>query len=137
MKEIKKRSLCPISSALDIIGDKWSLLIIRDIVFEGKKTYGEFAKSEERMASNILADRLSMLEWVVILTKEDNPENKKVPVYYLTQKGADLIPVMAEMILWSDKYNEISEQAKQFAQMLKQNKEQIIEGMKAQVKRAT
>lgn len=107
------------------------------MVFEGKKTYGEFAKSDERIASNILADRLAMLEWVGIITKEENTENKKVPLYRLTQKGIDLIPVMVELILWSDKYNEISAQAKQFAKMIKQDKEGVVAGMKAQVKGKT
>lgn len=107
------------------------------MVFEGKMTYGDFAKSDERIASNILADRLSMLEWVGIITKQENEENKKVPIYKLTQKGIDLIPVMVELILWSDKYNEISAQAKQFAKMIKQNKDGVIAGMKTKFKDKT
>src|SRR5262245_35906796 len=112
VKEVKKRSDCPISSALDIIGDKWSLLIVRDIAMSGKSAYGEFITSEEKIASNILADRLALLEWAGIITKKRHAENKKVFVYALTLKGIDLIPTMLDLIVWSDKYNKISPQAK-------------------------
>ena len=94
-------------------------------MFEGKHTYGDFQRSDEKIASNILADRLEMLEWVGVLTKEGDPANKKVFIYKLTQKGIDLVPVMLELILWSDKYNEISQQAKIFAKQIKTNKEEV------------
>jgi DNA-binding HxlR family transcriptional regulator len=126
VKEVKKRSDCPISSALDIFGDKWSLLIIRDIAMSGKSTYGEFIKSEEKIASNILADRLALLEWAEIITKKAHPVNKKVFVYALTLKGIDLIPTMLDLIVWSDKYNKISAQAKQFAKQIRENREVVI-----------
>lgn len=127
MKKIKKRSECPISSALDILGDKWSLLIIRDIAMTGKNTYNEFLKSEEKISTNILADRLAMLEEVGILTKEEHPDSKAKIFYRLTQMGIDLIPLLFEAILWSDKYLPIAPQAREFASILKQNKEGMIE----------
>jgi DNA-binding HxlR family transcriptional regulator len=126
VKTIKKRSDCPISSALDIVGDKWSLLIIRDIILSGKNTYNEFLKSEEKIATNILADRLSMLEWAEILIKEEHPDSKAKFFYRLTSKGIDLLPILIEMILWSDKYLPIAPQAKAFAKMLRKNKVGII-----------
>jgi len=126
MKKIKKRSLCPISSALDIIGDKWSLLIVRDIAMTGKNTYGDFAASEEKIATNILADRLTMLEETGILIKEEHPENKTKYNYYLSQKGIDLLPILLDMILWSDKYNKISQQSKEFAAMIRQDREAVL-----------
>ncbi len=126
MKKIKKRSDCPISSALDIVGDKWSLLIIRDIAMQGKNTYNEFLKSEEKIATNILADRLSMLEGAGILMKEEHPESKAKIFYRLTKQGIDLLPVLIEMILWSDKYLQISPQAKEFAKMARKDKDGII-----------
>ena len=104
MKKIKKRSDCPISSALDIVGDKWSLLIIRDIAMSGKNTYNEFLKADEGIATNVLADRLSMLEMAGILVKEEHPESKAKIFYRLSVQGIDLLPVLVEIILWSDRY---------------------------------
>lgn len=131
MKKIKKRSDCPISSALDIIGDKWSLLIIRDIAMSGKNNYNEFLKSDEGIATNVLADRLSMLECAGILIKEEHPESKAKFFYRLSKQGIDLLPILVEMILWSDKYLKISPQAKEFAKALRKNKEIIIKQMSA------
>jgi DNA-binding HxlR family transcriptional regulator len=135
MKKIKKRSDCPISSALDIVGDKWSLLIIRDIAMQGKNTYNEFLKSEEKIATNILADRLSMLEGVGILVKEEHPESKAKIFYRLTKQGIDLLPVLIEMILWSDKYLAISSQAREFAKMARKDKDGIVKQMSAGLKK--
>jgi DNA-binding HxlR family transcriptional regulator len=135
MKKIKKRSDCPISSALDIIGDKWSLLIIREMIFSNKNTYNEFLKIEEKIATNILADRLSMLEMAEILMKEEHPDSKAKIFYRLTNKGIDLLHIMVEMILWSNKYLVISEQAKTFAEALKQNKQAIIENLSTNLRK--
>jgi DNA-binding HxlR family transcriptional regulator len=126
MAKIKKRSGCPISSALDLVGDKWSLLIVRDIMMVGKNTYNEFLASEEKIATNILADRLAMLEEVGILSKEIHPESKAKFLYKLTQQGIDLLPILVEIILWSDKYLAISPQAREFAKQLRKGKDGII-----------
>src|ERR1043166_966617 len=101
------RSQCPISTALDIFGDKWTLLVIRDLLFNEKKTYGEFLNSEEKIATNVLADRLALLEMSRIITRHKHPDNKLKIVYRLTQKGIDLIPVLVEIIAWSEKYHEV------------------------------
>ena len=126
MKKIKKRSECPISSALDIVGDKWSLLIIRDIMLKGKNTYNEFLNAEEKIATNVLADRLVMLEEVGILLKEEHPESKAKYFYRLTKQGVDLLPILVEMILWSEKYLKVSPLAKEFAKQVKKDKEGVI-----------
>ncbi|HEY4655289.1 MAG TPA: helix-turn-helix domain-containing protein, partial [Cyclobacteriaceae bacterium] len=97
-KKIVFRSQCPISTALDIFGDKWTLLVIRDLLFNQKKTYGEFLDSEERIATNILSDRLSLLERTGIVSKQKHPYHGLKIVYSLTQKGIDLIPVLVEII---------------------------------------
>ena len=130
------RSDCPISSALDFFGDKWSLLIIRDIVYFGERTFKDFSQADEGISSARLADRLTRLESLGIITKRNHPENKKVYLYNLTQKGLDLFPIIAEYILWSDKYlnDHISEQAKAFAAQLKANKQATIEYINSQVK---
>lgn len=125
------RSDCPISSALDIVGDKWSLLIIRDLALVGKKTFGELSSSGEKIASNILSSRLKFLEETGIITKSRVPDNKKTNIYALTEKGLDFLPVIVEYILWSDKYlNHIAAEAKGFAAMLKTDKNSIIEDTK-------
>ena len=97
----QRRSDCPINFALEVFGDPWSLLIIRDIVYFGKKTYGEFLASDEGMATNILASRLAQLERQGILEKRPSPTDKRREEYYLTEKGLDLIPILAEMANWS------------------------------------
>ena len=101
----KNRSDCPISCSLDIFGDKWSLLIIRDIMLRGKMSYSEFLASEEKIASNILVNRLQILEAEKILVKDVSPTNKSKYIYSLTQKGADLLPIIIEIMDWGAKYN--------------------------------
>ncbi|HVU67369.1 MAG TPA: helix-turn-helix domain-containing protein [Ktedonobacteraceae bacterium] len=96
-----RRSDCPINFALETFGDPWSLLIIRDIVYFGKKTYGEFLASEEKMATNILASRLVLLEQQGILSKRPCATDRRKEEYRLTEKGLDLIPVLVEMANWS------------------------------------
>jgi len=105
MKEIKKRSGCPVSFSLDFIGDKWTLLILRDIVLHGKSTYGEFLSSGEKMATNILADRLSMLESNGFLHKRIGEDKKTKFVYSMTEKGIELIPIIMELTIWGSKFN--------------------------------
>lgn len=133
-KKIEYRSSCPISTALDILGDKWSLLIVRDMVFNGMNTYGDFLNGGEKIATNILADRLLLLETAGIITKQPHPESKAKFLYKLTPKGIDLVPALVEIISWSEKYHEVHPYAKQFVKQLKNNKEavvkQIIEGLK-------
>ena len=130
------RSNCPISSALDLIGDKWSLLIIRDLMFRSKQTYKDFTLSNETIATNILADRLVKLEAHGLITKGKTPGNKKTNLYSLTTKGLDLMPLLAEYILWSDKYyNEhIALEAKQFARMLRKNKNEVLHNLQGQLR---
>lgn len=101
----KTRSDCPISCSLDVFGDKWSLLIIRDIMLRGKLSYSEFLESEEKIATNILANRLSVLEAEKILSKRVSPANKSKFIYSLTEKGIDLLPIVIEIMDWGAKYN--------------------------------
>ena len=98
------RCKCPISSALDIIGDKWTLLIIRDMLFDHKKTFKDFSTSAESIATNILSSRLKLLEEVGLIMKSKIEGNQKSNIYTLTQKGLDLLPVIAEITLWSDEH---------------------------------
>lgn len=102
---VKKRSNCPLAFSLDIFGDKWSLLIIRDIIMMGKFSFIDFSKSAEKIATNILSSRLELLEKEGIIYKQVSPKNKSKYVYSLTKKGIDLQPVLIEMMKWGAKYN--------------------------------
>ena len=105
MKPLTPRSDCPISFSLDVLGDKWALLILRDIVFTGKSTYGEFLQSAEKMATNILAKRLATLEFQGFITKEVAADKRSKFTYRLTEKGLDLLPLLLELTLWGAKYS--------------------------------
>ena len=122
MKRITRRSTCPISITLDVLGDKWTLLIIRDLMFTGKKTYGEFLQSEEKIATNILADRLLIMEKTGMVEKKAFPGNKAKNLYRLTPKGIDLMPILFEIILWGDKYFEIPERVHRLAGEIRKDK---------------
>ena len=121
-----KRSDCPISFSLDIFGDKWSLLIIRDIMFMGKCNYGEFANSDEKIATNILADRLVILEKAEIIKKSKDPDHKSKFIYSLTKKGIDLLPVLIEIIKWGATYDKDTAAPKDFVNRIKTDKEKLI-----------
>jgi DNA-binding HxlR family transcriptional regulator len=135
-KKIDFRSNCPISTALDIFGDKWSLLILRDLIFNNKSTYGEFLDTEEKIATNVLADRLLTLEAGGIISRHDHPESKVKVLYKLTDKGIDLIPMLVEMIVWSEKHHKVHPHAVQFAKMVRKDKEGLIKRLRDSLKRA-
>lgn len=99
-----RRSGCPISIALEIFGDSWSLLIVRDLMFKGLRTFNEFAASDEGIATNILTDRLAKLEAAGILTKRPDPADARRIHYHLTEKGIDLAPALVEIVLWTARY---------------------------------
>jgi len=124
--ELQRRSDCPISYALDLFGDKWTLLIIRDMLFKQKRRYGQFAESEEKISTNILADRLARLEGEGLVTKEADPENGRQFVYALTPKALDLAPMLIEMILWSAKYDPHSAADRAFVRKGKSDRAQLV-----------
>jgi len=129
----KRRSRCPVSFALDRVGDKWSLLVVRDIMFSGKETYGEFLESGDGIATNVLADRLKCLETDGIIEKSQDPENKRRYLYRLTGKGLDLAPVLLEMMRWSAKYDADTGTPQELLDMLENDmeglREKVREGM--------
>ncbi len=106
-KATGKRSNCPIGCSLDVWGDKWTLLIIRDLMEANGRTYGDFLKSAEGIATNILAARLQAMEENQLVVKLEHPDSKAKVLYKLTQKGIDLLPIMLEINLWAEKYFEI------------------------------
>lgn len=121
-----RRSNCPISSALDTIGDKWSLLILRDLMFTDKRTYGEFQASEEGIATNILATRLATLESAGIISKSPDPENGRRSIYRLTEKGIDLLPVIVELNYWMMKWDKEASPCSESLKQCAKSKEEII-----------
>ena len=134
MKEkAANRSECPLSCSLDIWGDKWSLLIIRDLVFYKKKTYGEFLQSDEKIATNILANRLKLLEESGILLKKDNPVNKVKNIYELTGKGIGLVPMLLEAYIWADENLEIPQEFRERIQKIKKDKQQFTDSLIAEL----
>ena len=98
------RSGCPVACALDIIGDHWSLLIIRDLMFMGRHEYKDMLAAEEGISSNILSDRLRKLEQAGMIASAPHARSKRRKLYYLTDKGKGLLPVMFEISRWSDGY---------------------------------
>jgi DNA-binding HxlR family transcriptional regulator len=115
------RSGCPINLTLEVVGDKWSLLIIRDMIFGNRRHFRELlTKSEEGIASNILADRLKRLVDEGIITKTEDPSHKQKSIYSLTEKGIELLPVLAQMAGWGRKYLPVTEELSIRAELLEQ-----------------
>ncbi len=112
-------------------GDKWSLLIIRDLMMKKECTYGDFLKSGEKIATNILASRVQNLQENGIIAKKNHPDNKLKILYHLTEKGIDLVPLIVEINLWGDKYLTIPEDRKKLIEDIKKDKEKFIKRAKA------
>ena len=126
---------CPIRFALDLFGDKWSLLIIRDILFKEKRYYDEFIESDEKISTNILADRLKQFEEERFLTKEIDPTNKRRFIYRPTQKALDLLPMLTEMILWSATHDPQTAVAPESHRKIRGDKRSFIERHKAKFRK--
>lgn len=126
------RSHCPISLALEAIGDRWSLLILRDVIVRGKTRYQEFLNSEEGISTNILADRLVRLEQQSLLTKSDDPDDKRQFRYSPTQKALDLLPIIFEMGRWSAKYDPRTDVTNPFFLRMKAGKEGFLRQIRVQ-----
>jgi DNA-binding HxlR family transcriptional regulator len=134
MNKAKKRSDCPISCSLDIWGDKWSLLIIRDLMFAKECTYGDFLKSPEGIATNILASRLQALEENGVIEKLEHPDSKAKVLYRLTRKGIDLLPIIVEINLWAEKYFPVPDDRKAMFKQIKKDKAGFIKAATKELK---
>ncbi len=119
------RSSCPVSISLETLGDRWSLLIIRDLMVRGFRTFKEFEDSDEGIATNILADRLRRLEAHGIITAEADKGDRRRVSYRLTEKGIDLAPVLLDLLIWGARHEETMAPAELIAQM-EQNREAVI-----------
>lgn len=114
MKRAEQKSHCPINFFLEVFGDTWSLLIVRDIAFFGKKTFQEFLESDERIASNILSNRLRRLEQKGIIRKQAHPEDRRRALYELTEKGVEALPALLEMGGWASRFDPHTTAPKEF-----------------------
>ena len=131
----KERSGCPISLALELLGDRWTLLIIRDIVFAGKRHFREFLQSDESISSRTLAERLQTLQDEGILTRREDPSHKLKAIYRLTPAGIDLLPLIAELGLWGARYRSADPKLGKIAQRLADGCSDLLLQMKRELKR--
>jgi DNA-binding HxlR family transcriptional regulator len=135
MAKQKRRSACPINFAIEIFGDKWTFLIIRDLMFKDKHYYGEFLQAEEKIATNILADRLALLEQEGIVIKSIDPSHGSKFIYKLSQKGIDLLPVLIEIIMWSVKYDQHTAADFTFVNRIKRDREGLLKEISGRLKK--
>ncbi len=116
------RSLCPINLVLELVGDNWSLLIVRDLMFRGHSSYQAFLRSEEGIATNILADRLQRLEQNGLISKASDPADARKFIYALTEKGADMAPLLVEMTLFANRHAPRIDMPKEVVADMQRNK---------------
>jgi DNA-binding HxlR family transcriptional regulator len=121
----KPRSGCPVSVSLEVFGDRWSLLIVRDLMIRGYRTFKEFEESGEGVATNILADRLEKLESTGIITTEVDEADRRRVNYRLTPKGIDLVPVLLELLIWGARH-ENTEVPCALIEQMAQNREALL-----------
>lgn len=121
MMETANRSGCPINLTLEVLGDRWSLIVIRDLMFGNRRHFRELmAHSEEGIASNILADRLRRLVERGLLSKRDDPSHKQKAIYSLTEPAIQLVPLLAQMAAWGRRHMPVSEELSIRAELLEQ-----------------
>jgi DNA-binding HxlR family transcriptional regulator len=120
----KRRSGCPLNASVETLGDRWSLLIIRDMMLRGFHNYKDFFQSYEGIATNILADRLRKLEAHRIIATERDPSDGRKLIYVLTAKGIDLAPVLTEMVLWAARHERTGNQA--LVRLMKKDKKKFL-----------
>jgi DNA-binding HxlR family transcriptional regulator len=126
-----RRSHCPISFGLDLIGDRWTLLVLRDLIIFRKRHFREFLAAEEKIASNILTARLKLLEACGIVSRRRDPENARQVIYEPTAKGLDLLPTMLELARWSATYDAGTAAPKGFAQRIEKDRATVISEIRA------
>lgn len=127
----ERRSGCPINILLETVGDTWSLLIVRDMMFFGRKSYNEFLNAGEKIATNILSDRLQRLEYSGIIVKQRDPSDARRNIYRLTEKGIDLAPVLIEMIIWAARHEKTAAPPEVVRKMI-EDREGFIAGVRRQ-----
>jgi DNA-binding HxlR family transcriptional regulator len=129
----KFRCDCPITSAIDLLGDKWILVIVKQMLIQGMRTFKDFSESDEAVATNILSSKLKYLEEYGLVQRTDHPTNKKTKLYFLTEKALSLTPIIVELALWSDEHvrelNPIMQKSEEL-DFMKRDKEGFINQLK-------
>jgi len=136
-RRLGRRSHCPISFALDLFGDQWTLLVIRDMMLFGKRTYQEFLASGEGIATNVLADRLSRLEAAGVVTVRPHPVDRRQRLYLLTERGIDLMPVLMAMVDWSAKHDPKTAATPEALAQVHAAKRQVVAALRAELGEAS
>ncbi|QSE95958.1 winged helix-turn-helix transcriptional regulator [Fulvivirga lutea] len=121
------RSACPINFGLEHFGDKWSLLILRDLMFKGKRHYNEFLSGPEKVSTSVLRDKLRLLEEGGIISKGEDEVKKSRIKYSLTEKGVQLLPLMVELILWSAQYDPDTVARPHYVEWAKRDRQDLID----------
>jgi len=129
-RKVKRRSECPLNASVEMLGDRWSLLIIRDMMLRGFRTYKEFMECYEGIATNILADRLHKLVTYGIIASKSDPADGRKLIYSLTAKGIDLAPVLTEMVLWASAHENTGNQA--LVRQMKEDKQKFLGAIRQQ-----
>ena len=124
----KRRSGCPLNASVEMLGDRWSLLIIRDMMLRGFRSYKEFLECYEGIATNILADRLRKLQAYGIIIAEPDPKDARKVTYLLTAKGIGLAPVLTEMVLWAAAHEDTGNQP--LVRQMKEDKKKFLAGVR-------
>jgi len=130
-----RRSACPLNASVEMLGDKWSLLILRDMMLRGARTYKDFLNSSlEGIATNILADRLRRLQSNGIIASVADPRDGRRIIYTLTEKGVDLAPVLTELVLWAAKHENTGNQ--QLVRKIRKDKQAFLDSIQRAIRRA-
>jgi DNA-binding HxlR family transcriptional regulator len=130
-----RRSRCPINLTLEMLGDRWSLIVIRDVMFGNRRHYGSLLRlSEERIASNILADRLARLVKIGLLSRTADPSHKQKAIYSLTEPSIQLVPLLAQMAAWGRRHTPVSRELSIRAQLLEEGGERMWKAFMAELR---
>ncbi len=132
-----KTSGCPIDYGLDIFGDRWTLLVIRDLLFAGKRHFKELMELPEGIASNILTARLKKLEERGLIERRADPHNRKQVIYSLTDKGRDLTPLLVEMVRWGGRHDPHTPVPKSVVTRLARDNDRLLADMRAAMAEAS
>ncbi|MEJ2200876.1 MAG: helix-turn-helix domain-containing protein [Desulfuromonadaceae bacterium] len=127
----QRRSACPVSVSLELLGDRWTLLVLRDLIFLRKRHFRDFLESPERIATNILSSRLRNLEQAAIVTRRPDPDNARQVIYELTAKGLDLIPLLLELILWGSRYEPGTQAPPELVKRAREDRDGLIAELRA------
>lgn len=125
------RSGCPINFGLELFGDKWTLLVLRDLLIAGKTTFKQLQQSEEGIASNILSERLSRLECAGLVTRHADPTDKRQATYAPTDAGRRLLPILVEMAYWGAKHDAATAAPAEFVQAYEHDRDALLRAMSA------